>query len=169
MNTTVIINILRFLALLAVQVVVFNRLDLFGYINPYPYILFIILYPANGNKALLLLSAFALGLLQDMFCNTGGPHAVACVTLAYIRPAFFRFSFGISYEYQTIKINDRISPERLTFIFLAVVTHHLILYLLELFRFSLILDVLTRTLLTTLFTLVICIITIYLVKPAKQQ
>lgn len=168
MNTTVIINMLRFIALLAVQVVVFNRLDLFGYINPYPYILFIILYPANGNKAVLLLSAFALGLLEDMFCNTGGPHAVACVTLAFIRPAFFRFSFGVSYEYQTIKINDRISPERITFILLSVVAHHLILYLLEVFRFSLILDALVRTLFTTIFTLVICMITIYLIKPAKQ-
>lgn len=168
MSTTVIMNILRFLALLAVQVVVFNRLDLFGYINPYPYILFIILYPANGNKAVLLLSAFALGLLQDMFCNTGGPHAVACVTLAFLRPAFFRFSFGVSYEYQTIKINDRISPERITFILLSVVTHHFILYLLEVFRFSLILDALLRTLFTTIFTLVISIITIYLIKPAKQ-
>lgn len=168
MNTTVIINILRFIALLAVQVVVFNRLDLFGYINPYPYILFIILFPVNGNKAVLLLSAFFLGLLQDMFCNTGGPHAVACVTLAFLRPAFFRFSFGVSYEYQTIKINDRMSPERLIFILLSVVTHHLILYLLEVFRFSLILDAMVRTLFTTVFTLIICIITIYLIKPAKQ-
>lgn len=168
MNTTVIINILRFIALLAVQVVVFNRLDLFGYINPYPYILFIILFPVNGNKAVLLLSAFFLGLLQDMFCNTGGPHAVACVTLAFLRPTFFRFSFGVSYEYQTIKINDRMSPERLIFILLSVVTHHLILYLLEVFRFSLILDALVRTLFTTIFTLIICIITIYLIKPAKQ-
>jgi hypothetical protein len=168
MNTTVIINILRFIALLAVQVVVFNRLDLFGYINPYPYILFIILFPVNGNKAVLLLSAFFLGLLQDMFCNTGGPHAVACVTLAFLRPAFFRFSFGVSYEYQTIKINDRMSPERLIFILLSVITHHLILYLLEVFRFSLILDAMVRTLFTTIFTLIICIITIYLIKPAKQ-
>lgn len=169
MNPTVIINILRFIALLAVQVVVFNRLDLFGFINPYPYILFIILYPANGNKALLLLSAFVMGLLQDQFCDTGGPHALASVVLAYIRPAFFRFSFGVSYEYQTIKINDRISPERLTFVLLCIVSHHFVLYMMELFRFSLILDVLLRTILSTIFTLIICIITIYLIKPGKQQ
>lgn len=169
MNPTVIINILRFIALLAVQVVVFNRLDLFGFINPYPYILFIILYPANGNKALLLISAFVIGLLQDQFCDTGGPHALASVVLAYIRPAFFRFSFGVSYEYQTIKINDRISPERLTFVLLCIVSHHFVLYMMELFRFSLILDVLLRTILSTIFTLIICIITIYLIKPGKQQ
>ncbi len=97
MNSTVIINILRFILLLALQVVVFNRLDLFGFINPYPYILFILLYPVNGNKAVLMLSAFFMGLLVDMFLNTGGPHAVASVTLAYVRANYFKFAFGVSY------------------------------------------------------------------------
>jgi len=168
MNSTVIINILRFILLLAIQVAVLNRLDLFGFLNPYPYILYILLYPVNGNKALLLVTAFFMGLLIDMFLNTGGPHAAASVTLAFLRPAFFKFSFGVSYEYQTIKINDRLSPERFSFILISVVTHHFILFLLEVFRFSLILTALLHTLYTTLFTLVICIITIYLVKPAKQ-
>jgi len=168
MNSTVIINILRFILLLAIQVAVLNRLDLFGFLNPYPYILYILLYPVNGNKALLLVSAFFMGLFIDMFLNTGGPHAAASVTLAFLRPTFFKFSFGVSYEYQTIKINDRLSPERFSFILISVITHHLILFLLEVFRFNLILTALLHTLYTTLFTLVICIITIYLVKPAKQ-
>ncbi|MDV6168940.1 rod shape-determining protein MreD [Flavobacterium sp. DG1-102-2] len=168
MSSSVILNIFRFIILLLLQVVVFSRLDLFGFLNPYPYILFILLYPVNGNKAGLLLSSFLLGITLDMFLNSGGSHAVACVVLAYLRPTFFKFSFGISYEYQTVKINDRLSPERFSFILISVVTHHLILYLLEVFRFSLILDVLLRTLLTTLFTLIICIIIIYLIKPGKQ-
>lgn len=168
MSSSVIMNIFRFIILLALQVVIFSRLDLFGFLNPYPYILFILLYPVNGSKAGLLLSSFLLGLTLDMFLNSGGSHAVACVTLAYLRPTFFKFSFGLSYEYQTVKINDRLSPERFSFILISVVTHHLILYLLEVFRFSLILDVLIRTLLTTLFTLTLCIIIIYLIKPGKQ-
>lgn len=168
MNSSVILNIFRFILLLALQVVVFNRIDLFGYINPYPYILYILLYPVNGNRAGLLISSFFLGLTMDMFLNSGGSHAVACVTLAYLRSTFFKFSFGVSYEYQTVKINDRLSPERFSFILISVVTHHLILYLLEVFRFSLILDVLLRTLLTTIFTLTLCIIIIYLIKPGKQ-
>lgn len=168
MNSTVIINILRFILLLALQVIIFNRIDLFGFINPYPYILFILLYPVNGNKAGLLLSSFLMGLLLDMFLNSGGSHAVACVSLAYLRPTFFKFAFGISYEYQTVKINDRLSPERFSFILISVVTHHLILYLLEVFRFNLILDVLIRTVLTTLFTLLLSVTIIYLIKPGKQ-
>ena len=167
MSSSLIIYIFRFICLLALQVVIFNRMDLFGFINPYPYILFILLYPVNGSRAGLLLSSFAMGVLMDMFLNSGS-HAVACVVLAYLRPSFFKFSFGISYEYQTVKINERLSPERFSFILISVVTHHLILYLLEVFRFSLILDVLQRTVLTTIFTLIVSIIIIYLIKPGKQ-
>ena len=168
MNSAVLINIFRFVVLLALQVIVFSRLDLFGFLNPYPYILFILLYPVNSNRAGLLLASFFLGLSLDAFLNSGGSHAVACVVLAYLRPSFFKFSFGVSYEYQTVKINDRLSPERFSFILISVVTHHLIFYLLEIFRFNLILDVLLRTVLTTLFTLILCIIIIYLIKPGKQ-
>ncbi|MGQ2982780.1 rod shape-determining protein MreD [Flavobacterium sp.] len=168
MNSTVIINIVRFILLLALQVVVCKNINLFGYIDPYPYILFILLYPVNGNRAGLLVSSFFLGLILDMFMDSGGAHATACVTLAYLRPVFFKFSFGVSYEYQTVKINDRMSPERFSFILISIITHHLILYLLEIFRFSLILDALIRVLATTVFTLLTCIIIIYLIKPAKQ-
>lgn len=168
MSSTVIINIFRFILLLALQVVVFNRMDLFGFVVPYPYILYVLLFPVNGSKGALLISSFFLGLTMDMFLNSGGCHAVACVTLAYLRPTFFKFSFGVSYEYQTIKINERLSPERFSFILISVVTHHLILYLLEIFRFNLILDILIRTVLSALFTLILCITIIYLIKPGKQ-
>jgi hypothetical protein len=52
---------------------------------------------------------------MDVFSNSGGVHA-ACVTLAYFRPYIFKFAFGISYEYQTIKLNDVLTPERFSFI-----------------------------------------------------
>ncbi len=168
MSSTVIINIIRFIILLLLQVIIFSRLDLFGFLNPYPYLLFILLYPVNSNRAGLLLAAFFMGLFLDMFLNSGGAHATACLVLAYLRPAFFRFSFGVSYEYQTVKINDRLSPERFSFILISVVTHHFILFFLELFRFGLILSILWRTLLTTIFTLILSIIIIYLIKPGKQ-
>ena len=168
MNSALLINIARFILLLVAQVAIFNQIDFFGYLNPYPYILFILLYPVNGNKYGLLLASFFLGIIMDMFSNSGGVHTTAAIALAALRPTFFKFSFGVSYEYQTVKINDRLSPERFSFILISVVTHHLILYLLEVFRFSLVLDILIRTLLTTLFTLIVCIIIIYLIKPGKQ-
>ncbi|EKT3964108.1 rod shape-determining protein MreD [Flavobacterium psychrophilum] len=168
MNNALILNIVRFISLLAAQIVIFNNIDLFGYINPYPYILFILLYPVNSNRAGLLITSFLLGLTVDMFANSGGIHAASCLILAYVRPTFFKFSFGLSYEYQTIKINDRLSPERFTFILVSILTHHLILFVLEYFKFTFILDALLRTIVTTAFTLIISILIIYLFKPNKR-
>jgi rod shape-determining protein MreD len=168
MNSIVLVNIFRFVLLLAIQILVFNNMDFWGYVSAFPYILFIILYPVNANKYGLLLSSFFLGLVMDLFCNSGGVHATACVLLAYIRPAFFRFSFGLSYEYQTVKLNDVLTPERFTFILLSVITHNFTLFLLESFQISFFLDVLLRTLLSTVFTIITCIILIYLIKPNKR-
>jgi rod shape-determining protein MreD len=168
MNSALLENSARFILLLAAQVLIFNRIDLFGYINPFPYILFIILYPVNGNKSGLLLASFFLGILMDMFCNSGGVHAAACIVLAYFRPSIFKFSFGLSYEYQTVKLNDILTPERFSFILIAVVIHHSVLFILEVFKISLLIDILLRTVLSTLFTIITCIIIIYIIKPGKR-
>lgn len=168
MNSALLLNMFRFVSLLALQVVIFNNMNLFGYITPYPYILFIMLYPVNGNKSGLLFSSFLLGIVMDLFCNSGGIHATACLVLAYFRPYVFKFAFGLSYEYQTIKINDSLSPERFSFILLSVVIHHFTIFILEAFQFNFILDILLRTLASTVFTIIICIILIYLIKPNKR-
>jgi hypothetical protein len=168
MNSALLGNIARFVLLLAAQVLIFNRIDLFGFINPLPYILFIILYPVNGNKSGLLIASFFLGLLMDMFCNSGGVHASACLILAYVRPSIFKFSFGLSYEYQTVKLNDVLTPERFSFILIAVVIHHSILFVLEVFTVNFLFDILLRTILSTIFTIITSIIIIYIIKPSKR-
>lgn len=168
MNSALLVNISRFVLLLAIQIIIFNNMNFLGYISPFPYILFIILYPVNGNKSGLIASSFLLGITLDLFSNSGGIHATSCLVLAYLRPSLFKFAFGLSYEYQTIKLNDVITPQRFTFIFLSVIIHHFTLFILEAFQLSLILDTLITTLLSTAFTVILCIIIIYLIKPNKR-
>lgn len=168
MNSTFLVNIFRFILLLTVQIIIFNNMTFLGFILPLPYILFIILYPVNGNKSGLLLSSFLLGLTMDLFCNSGGIHASACLMLAFLRPYVFKFSFGISYEYQTIKINDVLTPERFSFILVSVLIHHLTLFVIEAFQISFFWDILLRILLSSVFTILCCILIIYLIKPVKR-
>ena len=168
MSSALLLNIARFILLLIMQIAIFNKMDFLGYINPYPYILFILLYPVNGNKYGLLFASFLLGIIMDMFSNSGGVHATAAITLAALRPTFFKFSFGVSYEYQTIKINDKITPERFSFVAISVVSHHFILFLLEAFRLSFFWEVLLRTIFSTIFTILLCFLLIYLFKPSRR-
>ncbi|GAA3764190.1 rod shape-determining protein MreD [Flavobacterium ginsengiterrae] len=168
MSSALLVNIFRFIMLLAIQVVIFNNMNFLGYISPFPYILYIILYPVNSNRAGLIVSSFLLGLVMDMFCNSGGIHATACVILAYYRPYFFKFAFGLSYEYQTIKLNESLTPERFSFILVSVLLHHIVLFTLEAFQFKFIIDILLRTLFSTIFTIITSIIIIYIIKPNKR-
>jgi len=168
MNSAMLFNMARFILLLAVQVVIFNNFNFLGYINPFPYVLFIILYPVNGNKYALLITSFMLGIVMDLFCNSGGVHAAACLLLAFVRPSIFKFSFGLSYEYQTVRLNDTLTPERFSFILLAVIIHHLTLFVLEVFTFEYLWNIVLRTIISTIFTIIICVLIIYLIKPSKR-
>ncbi len=168
MNNALLNNLARFILLLAAQIVIFNKFNLFGFINPFPYILFLILYPVNSNKNTFLLASFALGITMDAFSNSGGVHAAACVVLAFLRPQIFKFAFGLSYEYQTVKLNDILTPERFSFILASVLIHHLVLFFLEIFSFELFFQMLFRTIFSSIFTIILSIIIIYLIKPKKR-
>lgn len=168
MNSNFILNIIRFFVLITIQVVVLNQINFGGWINPYLYILFIILYPINSNKFGFIAASFALGLLVDIFSDSGGVHATACLMLAYFRPVFLRFAFGLSYEYQTIRIADKLTVDRFTFVMTSILFHHIILFSLELYRLSLFFHIILHTIVSTLFTFLICIISIYLIKSNKK-
>lgn len=168
MNSNFILNSIRFFVLITLQVVVLNQINFGGWINPYLYVLFIILYPINSNKFGFIVASFALGLLVDIFSDSGGVHATACLMLAYFRPVFLRFAFGLSYEYQTIRIADKLTVDRFTFIMTSILFHHIILFTLELYRLSLFFNIILHTIVSTLFTFLICIISIYLIKSNKK-
>lgn len=154
-NSDILVNIGRFLILIVVQILLFNHINFLGYVNPYPYILFILVFPFTGNKSLLILLGFLLGFFVDIFSDSGGVHAAACVFIAYLRPLLLKFSFGVSYEFNTIKLSKADFGARVTYISVAVLLHHFVLFLLETFNISHIVLVLKSTLFSSIFTIVL--------------
>jgi len=94
MNNVFVKNIIRFVILMLVQVLVFNNMNLGGYMHPYIYVLFLLLLPININRSLLLLIAFFTGLTVDYFAGTMGINAAASVLLAYLRPGTIKLFFN---------------------------------------------------------------------------
>ena len=70
-------QLLKFLFLVGIQVVLLNHIQWNGYVNPYVYILFILLLPVETPNWLLLIAALITGLTIDMFGSSGGMHAAA--------------------------------------------------------------------------------------------
>lgn len=147
---------------------VLNHINFLGYINPYPYILFIILFPVNNNRTLFVLFGFLLGLSVDLFTDSGGIHAASCVTIAYIRPLILKFSFGTVYDYQTIKFNQTEFGSRLGYFAIIIFIHHFILFSLEVFNFSDIILILKKTLFSSIFTIILCFIISILFSPKRK-
>ena len=167
MNSIAGLNIVRFVLLLLVQVVICNHIDLFGYIDPYIYIIFIFLFPIRDERLILLLVSFLLGMLVDLFSDSGGVHAAAAVCLAYARPVLLKTSFGMLYEHHSIKFSTTDIGSLITYISLGTVIHHLILFSLEIFNISNILLILQKTLFSSLFTIILSVLIIILFSRNK--
>jgi len=159
---------LRFIALLLVQVVVCNNINFLGYINPYIYIVFIFLFPIRDSRIVLLLVSFLLGMLVDMFSDSGGVHAAAAVTLAYARPLLLKMSFGMLYEHQSVKFSNTDIDSLITYVGLGTLLHHFILFSLEVFNISNILLILKKTLFSGIFTIILSILIIVLFSRNKK-
>ena len=76
----------RFLALLLLQGLVLNNIELSDYINPFLYVLFILSLPLNASKYLVLILSFVMGISIDIFSSTLGMHTAASVFMGFLRP-----------------------------------------------------------------------------------
>ncbi len=144
--------------LVLVQVLVFNRLNFFGFINPMVYILFLYWYPIKENRAAFIGLGFLLGLFIDLFSDTMALHAASTVTIAYIRPAIMRFVFGVNIEFQSFRLSNSTKAQQFTFLTLLIVVHHAVFFTLEIFSFTNILLIIKKVLAIGAATLVLCLL-----------
>lgn len=169
MNSVFISNSARFVVLVLLQGLVFCNINFLGYINPYLYILFIILLPVNLSQTKVILLGFLLGLSIDFFQDSGGVHAAACLVIAYLRPLVLRFSFGITYEHQTMKFQNTAFGERFSYVLLMVFIHHFILFSMEIFDLDHFLLILKNTLFSGIFSLVAIMLTMVIFGKKKKR
>jgi len=169
-SKTVVQNILRFFLLILFQVLVLNHINLGGFINPYYYVLFILLLPFNTPRWLLLISALLLGTGVDLFTNTPGLNAAACLVTAFIRPFLITLisSGPESLIGDTPSLKNQGIKWFLYYSITLVLVHHCALFFLEIFRLDEFFRTLLRVILSSLFTLLLVLITEYLVLPGRK-
>jgi len=154
---------LIFILLIALQVLLFNNIQFSGYVNPYVYIMFILLLPVEIPSWLLLLLGFGTGLVIDFFSGSPGMHSSATGLAGFVRPSILRIvSPRDGYE-------TRAEPSMLSYGFrwfityatLIVLIHHTALFYLEVFRFADFFRTFLRVLLSMLFTVTFILIIEY--------
>jgi len=160
---------IRFLALILLQVLVLNNVAFSGSINPYLYILFILMLPFDTPKWLILVLSFFLGLSIDVFTSTIGMHAAASLFMAYARNYLLKL-FAPRDGYDPIlspTIQDMGLVWFLSYSSILTFLHHAFLFTIELFRFTEFFSTLGRALLSSLFTIVLILISQLLIYRKK--
>ncbi len=173
MNSNILIQALRFIGLVLIQVLVLRRLMLewqnFAWFNVFIYPLFLFLLPFSTPRWGQLLLGFFLGLCIDMFYDSPGVHASACVFLAYIRP-YILFSIKPRAGYSTTFKPTMRSQGVGWFVQYASIL--LILFLLwyhsvVAFSFVYIGDILLRTFFGYIFSLAAIMLLMYIFNPKE--
>lgn len=164
--------VLRFLVLVSIQVLVLNNVQLGGYINPWLYVMFILTLPINTPRMLLLAVAMITGLTIDMFLNTMGMHASACLIIAYMRPGWLKMIAprdGYDTESEP-SIRKNGLKWFVAYASIMILVHHFFLFFIEVFRFSEFGSTLLRILLSSVVTLFLVLLTQYLGgKPSERM
>ncbi|RZA01822.1 MAG: rod shape-determining protein MreD [Sphingobacteriaceae bacterium] len=171
MSRTLIINLIRFVLLVFIQVFLLKNISLYNLSTPYLYILFILLLPFETPNLLLFPLAFILGLTIDAFYNTPGLHAASCVLLALVRVIF------ISITVQKDGFDNEPEPTLsimgfrwfFTYALVLTVLHHFFLFNLEVFSLDEIQYTLGRVVFSSIFTVFLMLTTGLLFYRSKER
>jgi len=158
-----------FLLLVFLQLYVLNHIQFSGFVNPYLYILFILLMPFEIAEWTVLFLGFFLGLVIDIASVTIGYHTIATVFMAYGRFHLLRYiaprdgyesgmtptlpSLGFTWYFKYVAI--------------LTVAHHFVLFWVESFRFSDLFYATLRALASSIFTILLIFIYQFLTMRSK--
>jgi rod shape-determining protein MreD len=152
-------SILRFgviiIILILFQVLVLNHIQFSGYVNPYVYIMIVLLLPSLTPAWLVLVISFVSGLIIDLLSGSPGMHASATLLAAFSRPYVLRLiSPSDGYE-SGADLSMAAYGVRwfLIYTVLIVLIHHTALFFLEVFRFTDFFRTILRILLSSFFTI----------------
>ena len=167
MASTFLLVFKRFIFLVLIQVLIFNKFDLFGIYDPYICLVFILTFPVKTSKISFMVVAFAFGFTLDLFSNSLGLNTTACLTVAYLRSYIMSFIFGGFFDPLGLKliknyVSDSSFSQKILYVSSIILIHHFILFSLESFSLKHMSTVMHKTLITYLLSGFFCTTLIYI-------
>lgn len=146
------------IGLVLVQVLLLNKISLFGLATPFLYIYIVLVADRNTDRNLLMLIAFIVGLVVDVFSNTPGVNAAASVLFAFLRPWLLRL-FSPRDEFDNFEpgIHSLGFWSFVRYTIVSLLIHHAAVFFLEAFTFAHLGYLLIRILCSTLLTIMLAI------------
>lgn len=133
MKLSYLYEIVLFVFLILLQVLLLNRISLFGIATPVLYLFFLLKLPMGKNLFYVIISGFLLGLIVDIFLNTPGMNAAATTIVAACRKPFMSLFFGKEEYDAFVPGINTVSGPFIRFTILMVLTHLTLLFFIESF------------------------------------
>ncbi|MCX6185700.1 MAG: hypothetical protein NTU43_01730 [Bacteroidetes bacterium] len=153
---------------------VVNKLGISTFVNPYIYVVFVLLLPIKIKPWVVLIISCLTGMVMDSFSSTPGLHMAACVCMGYLRGFYLRFATGK--DDQESNIIPNLSNKGWVwfsfYTFIMIFIHHFILFFLEIYElnqfFSTILEIFSSTLFSV-FIIIVGQLLFYKISITKSQ
>jgi hypothetical protein len=166
-----IIQAVSFFIYLFYQVLILKNIVLFNTAFCFLYVAYLFFLPVDSNPLLLMLAGFLLGLTVDVFYDSLGLHAFACVFVMYTRN-YWLSSITPQGGYD---INDTPSISAhgmqwfLVYTIPLVFMHHAVLFYIEAGGFGMFWFTLWKVITSTIFTTVVTLIVQYLFPSGRYR
>jgi hypothetical protein len=170
MNRSTILLVVSFILHLAFQLVFLKNAVLFHSAFCFIYIAFLLLLPVETSAVFLMMIGFGTGIFIDMFYDSLGLHALACVAIMYMRNLWLtRLTPQGGYDsgvFPNIATNGL--QWFLTYSIPLIFIHHAILFFTEVGGFQYFGFTLLKVIFSTLFTTIVILVSQYLFPGARR-
>lgn len=170
MNSTIVTNVVRLLVLILLQGLIMRRIAMeWPYFHIILYPLFILLLPLRTARPLVILLGFVTGLAVDLFYQTPGLHASATTWMAFLRAPVLRYleprgGYNVNYSPTAWRMG---LGWFLRYSALLLLLHLLFYFSVEAFTFVFLGNILLKTALSFIFSMLFLFIYITVFNPSE--
>lgn len=160
----------NFIVYILLQIFIVRNLVVFDVAFSFVYVAFLLLLPIEAATITLMLLGFTTGLVVDMFYNTFGIHAAACVFIMYIRRYWIdaltpRGGYDIGAIPSPIMMGFRWFT---TYALPLILVHHAIIFFIEYGGFDLFYYTSVKVLASTAFTFTLVTVIQYIIHTPRR-
>ncbi len=161
---------INFIVYMLLQLVLVRNLVLFDVSFCYLYLGFLLLLPIEAGVVTCMLMGFSVGLFVDVFYNTFGIHAAACVFVMYTRHFWIKaITPRGGYDLGVMPIPQDLGMRWfVTYAFPLILVHHALIFFIEIGGFALFYYTLIKVVASTAFTLIMVIVIQYILQSSRR-
>lgn len=171
MESSTLRYIFHFIVLLAAQILIFEFVnEHFPYVSFFPYLFVLLLIPIEVSAWLLFLFALITGLVVDVYYNSLGLHASACLTMVFFRKRMLNYMA----PREGYELNAKADPKDqkwswfITYLLIMLSIHHVWLFYMEFFSFTWFFHVLLKVFNSVILNTVLLSLLYLLLIPKKK-